>query len=377
MAGPVIRTETYNHLLTSTARKMLSAEIQDQISSSNKLVNWMKMNNRVRMVNGGERITVPLMFEHNPSADIFQSYGQLDTTPPDGHTQTFWPWSQMAVTISISGLERRKNQGTSQILNLLQNKMDQARATATELLSENLVMGRIRNGVSGSLSQFERRKGRMDPSALGPYPIPALIDANPSRSVSIGDINGSTDAYWRNRAIASTATTLDGFRQEKLRLYMQCERGVGGPPDLVLCDERTWQLYFNGLELKERYMVTDQQKIDVLGGSRDSMIMYRNAIQVWDEDVPDVGTTTATPEALYEAEVGSYLANGANGTEYHINTNAMQLAVHPQANWQMTDFVKPHNQDASTATMLWQGQLCVLHRRKLGVLYDINNTIAS
>ncbi|MEX2187798.1 MAG: hypothetical protein WD875_13420, partial [Pirellulales bacterium] len=48
--------------------------------------------------------------------------------------------------------------------------------------------------------------------AVGPLPIPALVDANPARSVAIGNINGGTYTWWRNQAASSTASTFAGYK---------------------------------------------------------------------------------------------------------------------------------------------------------------------
>jgi hypothetical protein len=37
----------------------------------------------------------------------------------------------------------------------------------------------------------------------------------------------------------------------------------------------------------------------------------------------------------------------------------------------------PYGQDASGAATIWQGGLVVNNRRKMGVMYDVNNSIAS
>lgn len=370
-----IRTETYNTLLTTTMRNMRGS-IRDEITTSLKFLAYLEMRGRKRYVPSGRTIDVGLMYEHNPTGDIYQAYGQLDTTPPDGHTVNGYPWANMGLTISVNGTERRANQGRHAIFNLIQTKRNQAVATAKTMLASAILCGNL--AATGSLSQFTRNTGKIDPTATGPYPLPALVDANPSRSVSIGEINGSTETWWQNHAIASSASTYAGYKAEKLRAYQRASRGVGGEPDICLSDELTWQVYYNSLQTQERYIVTDQRTIDVLGGSRDSMIMFRNAVCIWDEYVPDVGTSTATPDNYFADSVGTYLQSGSHGTEYFLNSGGFEYIVHPQADWVSTPFVVPANQpDVSTSAMLWQGQLVVNSRRKHCVLYDIDNSISS
>jgi len=199
-----------------------------------------------------------------------------------------------------------------------------------------------------------------------------LVDANPARSVAIGDINGANEVWWRNQAVAFTGSTFAAYKQQKGRLYNNCSRGQFGNPDLIISDQLTWELYFNSLEAKERYIIEDPRTIDVLGGAGEEMLKYRGAVHIWDEVCPDVGTSTATPETETGKGdgVGSYLASGNNGTEYHLNSKAMEYIVHEARDWVATPFIKPVGQDARTSMLLWMGNVVVNNRRKLGVMYD-------
>lgn len=366
------RTEVYDAVLTTTARHM-NGEIRDNITRSNKVVAWLEGNGRKRMVSGGERIKVPLMNELNQGADIFSGYGQLDTTPADGITSAFFPWSQMAVPITISGLEQRQNNGPEQIRDLLQAKMMQSQASAVELQNNCIVAGKIASGASGSVNQFVARTGNLDSSANGPLPLAVLIDADDDRSVAVGDINGNSEAWWRNQVKASSASTYAGFKTELNNLYNTCRRGAGGAPDLAICDQLVWELYFQSLQQQERYFVTNQRTINILGGAEEDMLKFRNAVLVWDEVVPDVGTTTANAVD----SIGTSLQSGSHGTLYFLNSESLEYIVHPDADWTQTEFVVPVNQDARVAHLLWQGQWVVNNRRKNGVMYDIDNSITS
>lgn len=264
--------------------------------------------------------------------------------------------------------------GESAAMDLLQAKTMQAEASATQLLNRCMVTGRLSSGATGSLNQFVAVTGVRDTSANGPNPISALVDANASRSVAIGSINGNTEAWWRNQVVAATATTFAGYKRQKGRLYNDCSKGIMGNPDLILSDQLVWELYFNSLQSLERYIVTNQRVIDVLGGVSEELIKFRGAVHIWDEVVPDVGTSTATPETYTGAGdgVGTFLQSGAHGTEFHLNSKAMEYIYHPDANFDVTPFQSTlvAGQDASVAYILWQGQMVLNNRRKVGVMYD-------
>lgn len=279
-------------------------------------------------------------------------------------TSAFFDWAQLSVSITISRKEERQNSGSSRAINLLEGKTLQAEASLKELLNNCIVAGRIT--ASASSGQFLRRVGVLDTSALGPFPLPALIDTNASRSVSIGNINGNTYSFWRNRANSSTATTYRGMFQEMGQTYNDCSRGTGGPPDLLLAEQRIWEQYHMGLANQERYIVDDKRTVDILGGS--DALKFRGAVLIWDEVVPDTETN---------AEVVDGIGTLTVGTIFFINSMAMEYIVDSATDFITTPFVRPDNADARTAQMLWMGAMGVNNRRKLGVLYGISRSIVA
>lgn len=368
MAGePSTLTDPYGALLTTTLRNM-QGKIRDNISRGNRFMAYWDSKGRVHKEDGGERVKVPLMHALNSTADIYSGYGTLDTTPQDGITAAFYEWSQLSVSIAISRKEERQNSGKHKAISLLQSKIDQAESSAKEMLNNCIVAGRIT--ASASLGRFLQRAGRLDSGALGPLPLAALIDSTPSRSVSVGNINGGTYSFWRNQAASSTATSFAGYKQEMNNLYNTCARGSGGYPDLLVADQVSWETYFNSLHNQERYMVTDRRVVDVLGGMRggDDLLKFRGATMIWDEVVPDVETNAEVVDA-----VGTFTA----GTVFFINSDTIDVSVDKETDWITTPMVRPENQDARVGQMLWMGTTGVNNRRKNGVLYGISRTITS
>lgn len=364
MADPSSLTLNYGPLLSTTLFEY-QPKLHDNITQGCKLVAYLKEKGQWREVDGGERVQVPLMHAQNSTADFYSGYGLLDTSPQDGITAAFYDWAQLSVSIAISRKEERQNSGKHKILSLLESKTKQAEASGKELLNGSVVSGRIT--ASAASGQFLRVVGRMDSGAFGPLPLPALIDTNNSRSVSIGNINGNTYAFWRNQASSSAATTQLAYKSELNALYNNCSKGVGGNPDLCLSDQSAWEQYWSSLQQQERYMVTDQRMIDVLGGS--DMLKFRGSIWVWDEVTPDT-ETNATVAFANQAAVGTHTV----GTVFMINSKSMEYIVDSQTDFITTPFVRPENQDAKVAQILWMGCLGVNNRRKNGVLYGISKT---
>lgn len=368
MAGePSTLTDPYGALLTTTLRNM-QPRVRDNISRGNRFLAYLDYRGQWRRVDGGERVKVPLMHALNGTADIYSGYGTLDTTPQDGITSAFFDWSQISVSIAISRKEERQNSGSSKAIDLLRTKVTQAEASARELLNNCIVAGRIT--ASAAQGQFLARTGRLDSGAAGPLPLAALIDSTPARSVAIGNINGSTYGFWRNKADASTATTFAGYKQELNNIYNDCSKGAGGFPDLMIGDQVAWEQYFNSLQNQERYFVTDKRVVDVLGGMNggDDLLKFRGATFIWDEVVPDTDTN---------AEVVDAIGTVSTSTVFLINSSTFEWVVDEQTDFITTPMVRPENQDARVGQILWMGALGVNNRRKNGTLYSIAQNIVS
>ena len=360
MPVPSSLTDDFDALLSTTLRAY-QPRMRDNITRSNKFTAYMEEYGKFRKQDGGERIQIPLMYAQSSTADIYSGYGTLDTTPQDGITSAFFDWAQLAVSISIARKEERQNSGRSRILSLLEAKTEQAEATAKELLNNCITAGRIT--ASAADGQFLRRIGRVDSGALGPYPLAALIDTLPSRSVAIGNINGSTYSWWRNQFASSAATTWAGYKNELVNMYNLCTKGTNGAPDLMISDAVAWEQYWGALANFERFIITDARKLQVLGGT--TALAFMKAAWVWDEVIPDVETNAEIVDA-----VGTVSAS----TVFFINSQACDFVVDSQTDWINTPFMRPENQDARVSQLLWMGATGINNRRKLGVLDGITRT---
>lgn len=67
MAAPSVLVDNYDALLTTTARNYMP-KLRDNITRSNKLLAWLRDRDRMRSVDGGERVQVPLMYGLNNTA---------------------------------------------------------------------------------------------------------------------------------------------------------------------------------------------------------------------------------------------------------------------------------------------------------------------
>jgi len=239
-------------------------------------------------------------------------------------------------------------------------------ASLQELLNNCLVSGKISSGASSAQGQFVARTGTLDTGASGPLPLTALIDVTATRNAAIGNINPNTFSFWGNQATASTATSFAGLKQEMGSVFNNCSKGVGGGPDLMIGDQTSWETYFNSLQSQERFVVNDSRMMDVFDGN--DMLAFRKAAFIWDEIMPDPDTN---------ADVVDGIGTITTGTIYFINSMSMVWVVEADTDFVTTDFIRPENQDAKVAQILWMGAVGTNNRRKNGVLSSISQSITS
>ena len=162
-------------------------------------------------------------------------------------------------------------------------------------------------------------------------------------------------------------TTFLGYRAALTNMYNKCSRGIMGEPDLMIGSQVAWEQYHNSMALNERYVMTDQRILNVLGGS--SVLAYRNAAFVWDEVVVDPLTNGTIVD-----NIGLTSNDLAEDTVYFINSDTMEWIYDAETNFITTPMVRPENQDAHTGQILCMAIMGVNNRRKNGVIVGVQHT---
>ena len=100
-SAPSSYTVNYDALLSTTLFNYRD-KLVDNIFKSNSFLAALKQYGGIDYQSGGERIQCPLMYEENSTFDSYRGYDILDTTPQDGITSSFYEWTEIGGTISIS-----------------------------------------------------------------------------------------------------------------------------------------------------------------------------------------------------------------------------------------------------------------------------------
>lgn len=302
-------------LLLSTTLKKYRKTLVDQIHKSNAVFFYLKANGAMKEVDGGERIVVPLMYGKNTTAGSYSGYDSLDTTPQEGIDSAEFSWKQYSVSITISGEEERKNMGSSKIIDILEARTKQARMSLTEQLSTGLFSNGTGNGYK-DLTGLE-----------------AMVLA----SGTYGGINSAVYTWWQ----AGVESTSEALGLPKMRTgFNSASLGGKDTPNLIVTTQTLYESY-EGLMVSTGSNGTvrfDSAGSKKLADGGFQVLEFKGQPIVWDELCP-------------------------SGTMYFLNTNHMNLTVHSDANFDVSDFVKPENQDARVAQILFMGNL-TCDRRK-------------
>lgn len=305
-----------DQLLTTTlsaVRKTLS----DSVFTGIPAFMWLLQKGR-KTEDGGATIVQPLMYGKNTTAKSYSGYGIIDTTPQDGLTAAQYEWKQYAATITISGREEMQNRGDKAKVKLLESKVKQAEMSLRDKMDQN-----IWATAQGLSTDF--------------LPIPLIVDA----STSIGDISKSANTWWRGQAVTGGSFNAQGLSDMRNLYNTLKNQGVDQtPPDAVFSTQTVFEYYEGQLQPQQRF---EDSKMASAGFEN---LKYKAAMFTFDSNVP-------------------------SGKLYMLNSKHMSLVVHPERDFVNTPFVKPENQDAKVAQILFMGALVSDNIRRNGVISSI------
>ena len=139
MAAPVLQTggpDNIDETLTLSMQNLLPG-IRDNIFKSNVLLKWLNSKGIKRR--GGASLSHGELYATNSTAQSYQRYDTLNTTPQDGLTRDQWKWRQYSVSVSVDGFsERIANAGQFKIEDVVETKKFQAEEGLSLLLEQEI-----------------------------------------------------------------------------------------------------------------------------------------------------------------------------------------------------------------------------------------------
>lgn len=114
----------------------------------------------------------------------------------------------------------------------------------------------------------------------------------------------------------------------------------GGAPDFICSDQTAYEYYEAQLQPQQRF--TDEK----MAGAGFENLRYKGATFAYDPNTP-------------------------SGNLFMLSSDSLKLVTSKGTNFITTPFIKPENQDAKVAQILWAGQLASDNIRRLGKMTGI------
>jgi len=321
MASP---NSVFTELVSTTFRKHRKG-FKDNVSKNNALNARLYKKGRYKTEDGGLTIVESLDYAQNGTYQRYSDYDVLNTSQSEVLSAAEFQWRQIAINVVASGRELRINSGDSRIMNLAKSRLTNAMRTFKNNFSADMYSdGSLANQIGG---------------------LQMLVaDAGTG---TVGGIDASTWTFWRNKvqsaaapiqgggAVTVSSTTIE--TSIMLPLWLELVRG-DDKPDLIVSSNDWFSFYEASQVSIKRYTNDDEAK----GGF--TSLKYKTADVIFDG--------------------GSGILNAHM---YFLNTDYLSLTVHPDADMEILDEMKPFYQDASVIPIIWMGNMTTSNRSLQGV----------
>ena len=306
--------------IVATTLRDRSSVIADNVSNNNALLARLKKRGNVRPFSGGTAITEIIEYAENQTYLRYSGYDLLNISPSDVITAADFDIKQVAIAISMSGLEELQNAGPAQVIDLLEAKVKNAERSAANGLAADI--------YSDGTADDGKQIGGLD----------LLVPTDPTVG-TVGGIDRSVWPFYRSVKFdisvdGSGPATSANIQSYMNRVATQLQRGADSA-DIIVADSNFYGLYLESLTSIQRIASAE------VAGSGFSTLTY-NAYGGRSDVVLDGG-------------IGG---NAATDTMFFLNSDFLSLRPHADRNMvPLGEDRQPVNQDATVKLMGWAGNM--------------------
>jgi hypothetical protein len=328
--GLINPSSTMSEIVTTTLRNR-SGELADNYTKNNALLKRLKKRGTVKPVSGGRTIVQEVAYAENGTFKRYSGYETVNIAPSDVISAAEFNWAQAAVAVTISGAEALMNSGEDAILDLLEERVNNAVGT----LTNNIALDAYSDGTADGGRQIGG--------------LALLIANNPTTGV-VGGFDRSTTAasFWRNKkwscnSDGGSAASAANIQSNMNKLYLNLCRGADRP-DLIVADNNFYNFYWSSLQAIQRITKDDSDTV----GAGFGELRYMDADVVCD----------------------GLIGGGAPAnTMYFLNTNYLYFRPHRDRNFvPIGDDRQSSNQDAMVKLIGFMGNMTMSNASLQGVL---------
>ena len=311
--------------LTALTQKKYIPKLIDNFYKSNPFLVYLK--ERQKTFPGGHKIVEPLIYGNIEGIKSYSLYDTIsyDTAIPVSAAE-FSP-KNIVAPIIISKDEELKNAGETQVISMLESKIDIVEKTLKDTVTSQLYgdgtgnSGKDLTGLAAAIA------------TTGVY----------------GGIDRSSNEWWSARVISNNPTTVGTAKALDLNMMMRTFLSISDgndQPDLILCGVATWHEYFKAVESKIHINTTMGKKLADYGFQT---LEFMSKPILADPNCPE-------------------------GVMYFLNSKYMNWRVHKDANFATTKFRPDDTRLAKKQEILLTGNLTINNCRRFAKLTDIDYT---
>lgn len=319
--------------IVATTLRDRSGVVADNVTKSNALLITLQKRGNVKPTSGGRTLFEEIAYAENGTFKRYSGYDPLNIQPSNVLSAAEFDLKQAAVSVSMSGLEQLQNSGSEQVLDLLEQRIENAEAT----LMNNIAADVYSDGTADGGRQI----GGLQ-----------LLIADTPTSGTVGGIDRSLYPIWRNQSFDATtdggapasATNIVSYMNQ---VYVRCTRGAD-KPGIIIADNNYYLFYLNSQQTIVRH--TNQELLDAGFDG----LSYNGIPVILDGGNPLLG--------------GSCPANHM----YFANPKYIKFRPHSDRNFAPLEggTRRPINQDAMVQFMAFAGNMTLRGATFQGVLKD-------
>lgn len=283
--------------VAAITRKYFLPKLADNIFLGNPALRRFK-EKCYKKISGGTEIVLPLEYA-DASAGWYSGAETLDASDQEVFQGAVLQWKQHFAAITITGLDRAKNNGPEQVIDFVKAKVKNAEKT----LKQNLSTGIYSDGTT-------------DPKSI------VGLRAWVATSGSPGGISMSANSWWQSQVDGTTTTLTIPAMQT---VFANCSED-DEEPSVILGTKANYNRYYALLQPQQRFVDEQSAKAGF------TSLMFNGVPFLKDSSVP-------------------------SGNIFFINEEYIHLCVHKDKDMKMDDFQRPRNQDVESAMIFWYGNL--------------------
>ena len=220
-------------------------EFVDNVTNNNPLLYKLKKKGSIKKFSGGQNIREEINALENATVQSYQGYDTLNQAPQPAVSAYQFEIKQVHGTVKMNGLEELQNSGKEQIIDLLEGRITNLKAS-------------FKNALTTQAYSDGTGNGGKDIGGLG-----LLIPDDPTTG-TVGGVDRAANAFARTQifnavADGGAATSAANIRAYMNKLYIKCTRN-SDQPDLIVAGDDYYDYYLSSLQEIQRITSDDMAK---------------------------------------------------------------------------------------------------------------------